>query len=97
MKQVKMMFGVLATFGLVAACDSGGGEYVKKQEEFATKVCECKDMDCVQKVQQEQADWATKNASTATSTNEKDAEKMAESAKKMADCIQKVAGGGAGE
>ena len=32
-----------ATALFASACDSGGGEYVKKMEEFAEQACACKD------------------------------------------------------
>jgi len=76
------------------ACDSGGGEYVKKMEEFATQACACKDAACVTKVSQEQADWLSKNAATAAKLDAKDAEKIGASTTKMSECVTKIATGG---
>lgn len=73
------------------ACDSGGGEYVKKMEEFAEQACACKDAACVSKVSQEQGDWLTKNAATAAKLDAKDAEKITAATSKMADCVTKAA------
>ncbi len=78
------------------ACDSGGGEYVKKVEEFATKACECKDAECTTKVAKEQADWLTKNAETASKLKPEDAEKITAAGKKMAECVTKIATDAAG-
>jgi hypothetical protein len=76
------------------ACDSGGGEYVKKTEEFATQACACKDAACATKVSQEQADWLSKNAQLAAKLDAKDAEKVGAATTKMAECVTKVATGG---
>jgi hypothetical protein len=73
------------------ACDSGGGEYVKKMEEFATQACACKDAACATKVSQDQADWLSKNAATASKLDAKDAEKIGASTTKMAECVTKAA------
>lgn len=76
------------------ACDSGGGEYVKKMDEYATQACACKDTACATKVSQEQADWLSKNAAQAAKLDAKDAEKIGASTTKMAECITKLATGG---
>jgi hypothetical protein len=73
------------------ACDSGGGEYVKKMDEFATQACACKDAACATKVSQEQADWLSKNAATASKLSSSDAEKIGASATKMAECVTSAA------
>lgn len=75
------------------ACDSGGGEYVKKMEEFAEQACACKDAACATKVSTEQADWLSKNAATAAKLDAKDAEKIGAATTKMAGCLTKAAGG----
>ena len=86
---------VLAAIALpTLACDSGGGEYVKKTEEFATQACACKDTACATKVSQEQADWLSKNAALAAKLDAKDAEKVGAATTKMAECVTKVATGG---
>jgi hypothetical protein len=76
------------------ACDSGGGEYVKKMEEFADAACACKDSACITKVSQEQADWLQKNAATAAKLDAKDAEKIGAATTKMGECVTKIATGG---
>ncbi len=76
------------------ACDSGGGEYVKKMDEFSTQACACKDAACATKVSQEQADWLSKNAQLAAKLDAKDAEKVGAATTKMAGCITKIATGG---
>jgi hypothetical protein len=73
------------------ACDSGGGEYVKKMEEFAEQACACKDAACASKVSQDQGDWLTKNAEKAAKLSAKDAEKVTAAASKLADCMSKAA------
>lgn len=88
------MFSLFAI--LTAACDSGGGEYVKKMEEFATKACECKDAACATKVSQEQADWLSKNAATAAKLSADDATKITAAGTKLAECMTKAATAGAG-
>jgi hypothetical protein len=85
---------VAATALPTLACDSGGGEYVKKMEEFAEKACACKDTDCVTELSKEQADWLTKNAETASKLNAKDAEKIGAATTKMSECMTKIATGG---
>lgn len=76
------------------ACDSGGGEYVKKMESFAEQACACKDTACATKVSQEQADWLSKNAATAAKLDAKDAEKIGAATTKMSECVTKLATGG---
>lgn len=76
------------------SCDSGGGEYVKKMEEFATAACACKDAACATKVTTDQADWLSKNAATAAKLDAKDAEKIGAATTKMTGCVTKVATGG---
>lgn len=93
------MHRIVATLFVAAslpllACDSGGGEYVKKMEEFAEQACACKDAACATKVSQEQADWLTKNAQTAAKLDAKDAEKIGAATTKMTGCVTKVATGG---
>lgn len=73
------------------ACDSGGAEYVKKVEEFATKACECKDAACATKVTTEQADWLAKNAEQAAKLEPEDAEKIGAATTKMTGCVTKLA------
>lgn len=95
----RIMDRILTTLCLVAslpllACDSGGGEYVKKMEEFAGQACACKDAACVSKVSQEQADWLSKNAATAAKLDAKDAEKIGAATTKMTECMTKVTSGG---
>lgn len=93
MHRILVTFAV-ATFLPLLACDSGGGEYVKKMEEFAEKACACKDAACATKVSQEQADWLTKNAQTAAKLDAKDVEKIGAATTKMTGCVTKVATGG---
>jgi hypothetical protein len=73
------------------ACDSGGSEYVKKMDEFATQACACKDAACATKVSQDQADWLGKNAATASKLSSSDAEKISASTTKMAECVTSAA------
>lgn len=73
------------------ACDSGGGEYVKKMDEFATQACACKDAACATKVSQEQADWLSKNSALAAKLDAGDAEKITASSSKMAECVTSAA------
>lgn len=79
----------------LTACD-GGGEYVKKMEEFADKTCACKDADCTVKVTKEQADWLAANAEKATKLSSGDAEKVTAAATKMTECATKIATEAAG-
>lgn len=76
------------------ACDSGGGEYVKKTEELAEKACACKDADCATKVTQELGDWTTKNSDKVSKIDAKDAEKISAATTKMTGCVTKIATGG---
>lgn len=76
------------------ACDSGGGEYVKKMEEFATAACACKDAACVTKVSQDSADWLSKNAALAAKVDAKDAEKIGAATTKMTECVTKISTAG---
>ena len=90
-KAVKLTMGLLLGAAAFIACDSGGGEYVKKAEEFSKKACECKDIKCTQKVSEEQTAWLSKNAESAGKLSTDDAEKVAAAGTKMADCISKLA------
>ncbi len=92
MKRIQLILA--AAFLPMLACDSGGGEYVKKMEEFATAACACKDAACVTKVSQESADWLTKNSALASKLSSSDAEKVGAATTKMADCVTKAATGG---
>ncbi|HZI44972.1 MAG TPA: hypothetical protein VFD53_07125 [Ilumatobacter sp.] len=76
------------------ACDSAGADYVKKVEEFADQACACKDAACATKVSQEQADWLSKNAATASKLSADDAEKIGAATTKMTECVTKTATGG---
>ncbi|MBX7082830.1 MAG: hypothetical protein K1X88_26730 [Nannocystaceae bacterium] len=89
----RLATAVLVLFAL-PSCDSGGKEYVKSMEDFAEKVCACKDTACATKASQEQADWLQKNAATAAKLDAKDAEKVTAAGTKMADCMTKLATGG---
>lgn len=82
-------FALVLSFGLVA-CD-GGGEYVKKMEEFAEQACACKDAECTTKVAKEQADWLSANAEKAAKLSSDDAEKVTAAGTKMAECSTKIA------
>jgi hypothetical protein len=90
----RLAFLLLAATLPSLACDSGGGEYVKKMEEFADKACACKDAACATKVAQEQADWLGRNTQLAAKLDAKDAEKIGAATTKMTDCVTKVATGG---
>lgn len=88
----RLVIGTCAAVAcLVLACKGGADAMVKAQEDFANKVCACSDMDCIKKVQTEQEEWVKKNGSAAVGGNESDQEKMTASAKKMSDCITKIA------
>jgi hypothetical protein len=87
---------LLATLAIalpMLACDSGGAEYVKKMNEFADQACACKDAACITKVSQEQADWLTKNAQTASKLDAKDAEAIGAATTKMSECVTKISMG----
>jgi hypothetical protein len=90
-KAIKLTMGLLLGAAAFSACDSGGGEYLKKAEEFSKKSCECKDIKCTQKVAEEQTAWLSKNAETAAKLSTDDAEKVAAANTKMAECISKIA------
>ena len=83
-------FALVFSFGLVA-CDGGGGEYVKKMEEFADQACACKDSECTTKVAKDQADWLSANAEKAAKLSSDDAEKVTAAGTKMAECVTKIA------
>jgi len=91
---MKLVHSVLLAAISLSTLACGGGEYVKKMEEFATSACACKDTACVTKVSQEQADWLSKNADKAAKLSSGDAEKVAASGTKMAECVTKIATGG---
>ena len=74
----------------LTACD-GGGEYVKKMEEFADKACACKDAECTTTIAKEQADWLSANADKASKLSSDDAEKVGAAGTKMAECVTKIA------
>jgi len=84
---------LMLSFGLVAVATLGlgckGGEMLKAQEGFANKVCACKDIACVRKVQKEQEAWVKKHGEAAVG-NEEMAKKMNAVNKKMTDCIKKI-------
>lgn len=92
MKSATSIFAALTFSLLASAC--GGGEYVKKSEEFAEKACACKDAKCATEVTKEQADWLSKNAETASKLSSGDAEKVAAAATKMGECVTKLATAG---
>jgi hypothetical protein len=73
----------------------GASEAAKKMEEWADKVCACKDMDCIQKVQKEQEEWISKNGQAHAGASEADAKKVEAATKKMTDCVTKIATGAA--
>ncbi len=89
------LFALACSFSL-AACDSGGGEYVKKMEEFAEQACACKDADCTVKVAKDQADWLSANAEKAAKLSADDAEKVTAAGTKLAECTTKIATEAAG-
>lgn len=83
---------LIAMFAIpTLACDSGGGEYVKKMEEIAAKTCECKDADCTAKASKELADWTSANAEKVSKVTADDTKKITEATKKMTDCATKAA------
>lgn len=89
------LFALACSFSL-AACDSGGGEYVKKMEEFAEQACACKDAECTTKVAKEQADWLSANAEKAAKLSPDDAGKVTAAGTKLAECTTKIATEAAG-
>lgn len=87
---------LLAAFTMpTIGCDSGGGEYVKKMEEFSTTMCACKDAACVTKTSADNAEWLSKNAALAAKMDAKDAEKITAATTKMTECATKIATGAA--
>ncbi len=92
MTHAKLTLGAffVSLFAL-SACDSGGGEYVKKMDEFAEKTCACKDVECTTKVTTEQAEWLSANAEKASKLDAKDAEKVTAASTKLAECTAKIA------
>ena len=92
MKSATRIFAALSLSLLASAC--GGGEYVKKAEEFAEKACACKDAACATDVTKEQATWLSENAETAAKLSSGDAEKVAAATTKMTECVTKLATSG---
>lgn len=93
MKRIHQLL-LAAIASTTLGCDSAGADYVKKMEEFAEKSCACKDAACATKLAQEQADWLSKNAQTASKLSAKDAEKIGAATTKMSECVTKIATGG---
>ena len=73
----------------------GGNDAVKKMEEMAEKVCACKDMDCMQKVQKEAEEWAKTQPKEEPKVSDEEKKKVEAATKKMTECAMKLATGGA--
>lgn len=85
----------LASFG----CKKKGGmaEAKAKMNEFADKMCACKDTKCAQGVSDEMTKWSTEMSKTASKDekpSEADMKDMEATTKKLTDCMQKAMGAG---
>ena len=85
----------LASFG----CKKKGGmaEAKAKMNEFADKMCGCKDTKCAQGVSDEMTKWSTEMSKTASKDekpSEADMKDMEATTKKLTDCMQKAMGAG---
>ena len=91
MKTTAKILGLLSFSFTLAACDSGGAEYVKAMEDFADKACACKDAECTTKVTKESAEWLAANTEKASKLDAKDAEKVGAATTKMTKCMTEAA------
>lgn len=86
MRIAAVALGALLSLGALG-CSSAN----KKANEFADKICACKDMECVTKVSEEAKAWAEKN--TDASGDKKEMEKTAT---RISECMSKLMKSGAG-
>lgn len=85
----------LASFG----CKKKGGmaEAKAKMNEFADKMCACKDTKCAQGVSDDMTKWSTEMSKTASKDekpSDADMKDMEATTKKLTDCMQKAMGAG---
>lgn len=82
----------LASFGCKKKGADGGG-YTAAMDDFATKMCACKDKACADGVSTDMAKWSTEYASKpgAAKVSADDGAKVAAAGQKLADCMTKIA------
>ena len=97
MRGRKLMFtaGVVFLSSLACGMLGDGKAALEKQDAFTAQMCACADMDCVQKVQQEHAQWMTENGMDFAAAAAEDGDRLTQSAEKMAQCVEKLTAGAA--
>ncbi|MCC6523672.1 MAG: hypothetical protein IT373_13535 [Polyangiaceae bacterium] len=79
---------MVVVLGAVALAGCGGEEAARDFEALATKVCDCKDVECLAKAQGDAQAWLTKHADARGS--EAHVKRITDAGAKMAACAQKL-------
>jgi hypothetical protein len=99
MKNIMILFVAAMAFGTVGCKKKGGaGEAIAKMDEFATKMCGCKDAKCAQGVTDEMTKWGAEEAKKGSKEDmkmsEDDQKKMSAATEKMTKCMTTAMGAG---
>jgi hypothetical protein len=102
MKNIMILFVAAMAFTAVGCKKKGGGgEAVAKMEEFAKKMCDCKDAKCAQGVSDEMTKWGQEETKKTGDKGEvkmsdEDQKKITASTEKMTKCMTTAMGAGMG-
>ena len=97
MRGRKLMFtaGVVFLSSLACGMLGDGKAALERQDAFTAQMCACADLDCVQKVQEEYAQWMTENGMDFAAAAAEDGDRLTKSAEKLAACVEKFTAGAA--
>ena len=97
MRGRKLMFtaGVVFLSSLACGMLGDGKAALEKQEAFTAQMCACADLDCVQEVQEEYAQWMTDNGMDFAAAAADDGDRLTTSVEKMSQCAEQLAAGAA--
>ena len=95
MNTLKMIVCGVGLGALLVAGGACGGDPLKKMEEFADRMCECKDQACVKTVNTDMMDWMKANVDKARAPSDSDKQKAQELMERMMKCSNEasMAGG----
>jgi len=88
MNALRRLLLALVLGGLTASC--GGGDPLKKLEEFADRMCKCEDQACVKSVNSDMVDWMKTNADRAPEPSDADKEKAKALMERMLKCANQA-------
>jgi hypothetical protein len=92
MKKIMILFVAAMAFTAVGCKKKGGaGEAIAKMEEFANKMCACKDAKCAQGVSDEMTKWGSEEAKKSDKAemkySDEEQKKLATATEKMTKCM----------